>query len=211
MVDSLLFDFDGVIADTEKIYDAFWNAKGREFSLGYENFAALLKGRTLKNILAQYFGKFDEAVIEERVIKDLRRMEANMDFAPIKGSVEFLKSLKGYKKALVTSSSANKMKNALAKLGLTGVFDAEITSDFVSEGKPNPQCYLIAAEKLGALPENCVVFEDSESGMQAALNAKMHLIGLSTTLSEAIVLKYTKNIFADFSQPKAVLECVKSL
>lgn len=211
MVDSLLFDFDGVIADTEKIYDAFWNAKGREFSLGYENFAALLKGRTLKNILAQYFGKFDEAVIEERVIKDLRRMEANMDFAPIKGSVEFLKSLKGYKKALVTSSSANKMKNALAKLGLTGAFDVEITSDFVSEGKPNPQCYLIAAEKLGALPENCVVFEDSESGMQAALNAKMHLIGLSTTLGEAAILKYTKNIFADFSQPELMLECVKSL
>ena len=102
----------------------------------------------------------------------------------------------------------HKMKYALVKLGLENCFDAIVTGDSIKEGKPNPQCYITAAQMLKSDPSNCAVFEDSINGMRAALGAKMRLFALSTTLPMEKIKMYSNTIFENFSNSQKILEAL---
>ncbi len=209
MIDTVLFDFDGVVADTEPSYDLFWNSKAEKFNLGFENFAAMIKGETLRNIIGEYFKCASDSE-KAAIAKDLDAFEQEMPYKEIPGSENFIRILKerGFKLGLVTSSSMHKMKYALAKLGLENCFDAIVTGDSIKEGKPNPQCYITAAQMLKSDPSNCAVFEDSINGMRAALGAKMRLFALSTTLPREKIKMYSNTIFENFSNSQKILEAL---
>ena len=209
MIDAVLFDFDGVVADTEPSYDLFWNSKAEKFNLGFENFAAMIKGETLRNILGEYFKCASDSE-KAAIAKDLDAFEQEMPYKEIPGSANFIRILKerGFKLGLVTSSSMHKMKYALVKLGLENCFDAIVTGDSIKEGKPNPQCYITAAQMLKSDPSNCAVFEDSINGMRAALGAKMRLFALSTTLPMEKIKMYSNTIFENFSNSQKILEAL---
>lgn len=209
MIDTVLFDFDGVVADTEPSYDLFWNSKAEKFNLGFENFAAMIKGETLRNIIGEYFKCASDSE-KAAIAKDLDAFEQEMPYKEIPGSANFIRILKerGFKLGLVTSSSMHKMKYALAKLGLENCFDAIVTGDSIKEGKPNPQCYITAAQMLKSDPSNCAVFEDSINGMRAALGAKMRLFALSTTLPMEKIKMYSNTIFENFSNSQKILEAL---
>lgn len=209
MIDTVLFDFDGVVADTEPSYDLFWNSKAEKFNLGFENFAAMIKGETLRNIIGEYFKCASDSE-KAAIAKDLDAFEQEMPYKEIPGSENFIRILKerGFKLGLVTSSSMHKMKYALAKLGLENCFDAIVTGDSIKEGKPNPQCYITAAQMLKSDPSNCAVFEDSINGMRAALGAKMRLFALSTTLPMEKIKMYSNTIFENFSNSQKILEAL---
>ena len=209
MIDTVLFDFDGVVADTEPSYDLFWNSKAEKFNLGFENFAAMIKGETLRNILGEYFKCASDSE-KTAIAKDLDAFEQEMPYKEIPGSANFIRILKerGFKLGLVTSSSMHKMKYALVKLGLENCFDAIVTGDSIKEGKPNPQCYITAAQMLKSDPSNCAVFEDSINGMRAALGAKMRLFALSTTLPMEKIKMYSNAIFENFSNSQKILEAL---
>lgn len=209
MIDTVLFDFDGVVADTEPSYDLFWNSKAEKFNLGFENFAAMIKGETLRNIIGEYFKCASDSE-KAAIAKDLDAFEQEMPYKEIPGSANFIRILKerGFKLGLVTSSSMHKMKYALAKLGLENCFDAIVTGDSIKEGKPNPQCYITAAQMLKSDPSNCAVFEDSINGMRAALGAKMRLFALSTTLPMEKIKIYSNTIFENFSNSQKILEAL---
>lgn len=209
MIDTVLFDFDGVVADTEPSYDLFWNSKAEKFNLGFENFAAMIKGETLRNILGEYFKCASDSE-KAAIAKDLDEFEQEMPYKEIPGSANFIRILKerGFKLGLVTSSSMHKMKYALVKLGLENCFDAIVTGDSIKEGKPNPQCYITAAQMLKSDPSNCAVFEDSINGMRAALGAKMRLFALSTTLPMEKIKMYSNTIFENFSNSQKILEAL---
>ena len=209
MIDTVLFDFDGVVADTEPSYDLFWNSKAEKFNLGFENFAAMIKGETLRNIIGEYFKCASDSE-KAAIAKDLDAFEQEMPYKEIPGSANFIRILKerGFKLGLVTSSSMHKMKYALAKLGLENCFDAIVTDDSIKEGKPNPQCYITAAQMLKSDPSNCAVFEDSINGMRAALGAKMRLFALSTTLPMEKIKMYSNTIFENFSNSQKILEAL---
>ena len=209
MIDTVLFDFDGVVADTEPSYDLFWNSKAEKFNLGFENFAAMIKGETLRNIIGEYFKCASDSE-KAAIAKDLDAFEQEMPYKEIPGSANFIRILKerGFKLGLVTSSSMHKMKYALAKLGLGNCFDAIVTGDSIKEGKPNPQCYITAAQMLKSDPSNCAVFEDSINGMRAALGAKMRLFALSTTLPMEKIKMYSNTIFENFSNSQKILEAL---
>ena len=209
MIDTVLFDFDGVEADTEPSYDLFWNSKAEKFNLGFENFAAMIKGETLRNIIGEYFKCASDSE-KAAIAKDLDAFEQEMPYKEIPGSANFIRILKerGFKLGLVTSSSMHKMKYALAKLGLDNCFDAIVTGDSIKEGKPNPQCYITAAQMLKSDPSNCAVFEDSINGMRAALGAKMRLFALSTTLPMEKIKMYSNTIFENFSNSQKILEAL---
>jgi len=66
----------------------------------------------------------------------------------------------------------------LERIQLSGLFDAIVDGNSISEAKPNPEVFLKGAEKLGVLPENCVVFEDAIAGIEAAQNANMYSVGI---------------------------------
>lgn len=209
MIDTVLFDFDGVVADTEPSYDLFWNSKAEKFNLGFENFSAMIKGETLRNIIGEYFKCASDSE-KAAIAKDLDAFEQEMPYKEIPGSANFIRILKerGFKLGLVTSSSMHKMKYALAKLGLENCFDAIVTGDSIKEGKPNPQCYITAAQMLKSDPSNCAVFEDSINGMRAALGAKMRLFALSTTLPMEKIKMYSNTIFENFSNSQKILEAL---
>ena len=177
-----LFDFDGVIADTEPIYDRYWQEAAQRYGLGIENFNQLIKGTTLPNIIENYFSTYSKE-FQEMVIQESNHFDHTLPMPPVKGALAFLRLLKakGIRTGLVTSSDDLKIKRAFELLQLDGLFDTVVTADRITQGKPDPMCYLLAAEDLHEDPAHCLVFEDSFNGIKAGRAAGMRVIGLSTT------------------------------
>lgn len=175
-----LFDLDGVIFDTEGQYTQFWSEEGKLLQEG-SDFSARIKGRTLKEILDRYFPDQKQA---DEVIKRLSRFEQEMVIEYIPGAREFILGLKeqGVKLAIVTSSNDLKMQNVYRlHPEVKKVFDVIITADKITRSKPDPECYLLAAMELEMKKEECVVFEDSFSGLEAGRRAEMRVVGLATS------------------------------
>lgn len=205
MIKTALFDFDGVVADTEPLYDIFWNGIAEQYGIGIPNFAARIKGTTLQRIFGLYFSDYPRAE-HEKIAQACEAFEMQMDFPEVTGSVDFLRQLKrdGYRLGLVTSSLAVKMKMALRKMQLESVFDILVTADRITAGKPDPMCYLLAAADLRTDPGDCVVFEDSLSGIQAATAAGMRVIGVATTLLVDVIQEKVSAVIPDFGQPAKI-------
>ena len=175
-----LFDLDGVIFDKEGQYTQFWSEEGKLLQES-SDFSACIKGRTLKEILDRYFPDQKQA---DEVIKRLSRFEQEMVIEYIPGAREFILGLKeqGVKLAIVTSSNDLKMQNVYRlHPEVKKVFDVIITADKITRSKPDPECYLLAARELGMKKEECVVFEDSFSGLEAGRRAEMKVVGLATS------------------------------
>ena len=203
---AVLFDFDGVIMDTESQYTLFWDEKGKKHHPEIPNFGHHIKGQTLTQIYSQYF--LQPEGLQDEITRQLLDYELTMHFEYIDGVVAFMKELreKGVRLAIVTSSNDAKMANAYREHPeLKSMVDAIITADRVTHSKPHPECFLLGAETLGIPVENCIVFEDSFHGIEAGNKAGMKVIGLATTNpAEAIADKVNLTIpdFVDFSFEK---------
>lgn len=202
-----LFDFDGVVADTESLYDIFWEGIAKKYHIDVPDFTSKIKGTTLQHIYHTYFAACptDET---DRITSAIIDYERNMKYPEIPGIVEFFPILKqhGYRLGLVTSSSMAKMQIALKKMGLESVFDTLVTADRITEGKPDPMCYLLAAADLQVQPDACVVFEDSFAGIQAGKAAGMRVVGLATTNSREAILDQVDAVIPDFQNAGWVLD-----
>ena len=203
-----LFDFDGVIMDTEAQYTKFWDVKGAMHHPEIPEFGNHIKGQSLKQLYENYF--LSPAGLQDQITEELLDFETHMEFYYIAGARVFMKSLKerGVKVAIVTSSSDSKMANAYrAHPELLTLADCIVTADRVTHSKPHPECFLLGAEMLGVEKDNCIVFEDSFHGIEAGNRAGMKVIGLATTNpAEAIADKCALVIsdFTDFSFEKMI-------
>lgn len=195
---AFLFDFDGVIADTEFYYTDFWAEQGRKYFPEVEGFEINIKGRSLKTIFAECFSDMPEA--QEEIKQALIEQEKQMVYRYVEGAQEFLRACKGkVLTALVTSSSESKMRNVYQAMPLMRTaFDEIVTAADVQKSKPSPECYLLAAERLGVEPKECVVFEDSMAGVEAAKAAGMQLVALSTTLPREELLPLADRVIDNF-------------
>lgn len=193
-----LFDLDGVILDTEGSYTAFWDDYGsRHFS--EKDFGLKIKGQTLVKILGDYFPEENERKAITDAINDFER---NMSYPFVPGVENYIKSLKsnGIRTAVVTSSNLLKMENVYrCHPGFREMFDMILTSEDFSESKPSPYCYLKAMRLFGAGPEDCVVFEDSLAGLQAARASGAFVTALTTTNPEEVVRNYADLVIRDFN------------
>ena len=193
-----LFDLDGVILDTEGSYTAFWDDYGsRHFS--EKDFGLKIKGQTLVKILGDYFPEENERKAITDAINDF---EQNMSYPFVPGVENYIKSLKsnGIRTAVVTSSNLLKMENVYrCHPGFREMFDMILTSEDFSESKPSPYCYLKAMRLFGAGPEDCVVFEDSLAGLQAARASGAFVTALTTTNPEEVVRNYADLVIRDFN------------
>ena len=193
-----LFDLDGVILDTEGSYTAFWDDYGsRHFS--EKDFGLKIKGQTLVKILGDYFPEENERKAITDAINDFER---NMSYPFVPGVENYIKSLKsnGIRTAVVTSSNIPKMENVYrCHPGFREMFDMILTSEDFSESKPSPYCYLKAMRLFGAGPEDCVVFEDSLAGLQAARASGAFVTALTTTNPEEVVRNYADLVIRDFN------------
>ncbi|MGM9752858.1 MAG: HAD family hydrolase [Candidatus Cryptobacteroides sp.] len=199
---ALLFDFDGVIADTEGQYSLFWDKMGFRL-LGRHNFGEEIKGTTLTNILQSHFSENESA--EKQILAGLDALERNMDYELIPGVLDFARQgrCRGYKTAIVTSSNLQKMEFVYrARPELRSCFDYVLTSEDFAASKPDPDCYLKAMDRCGSLPAHSFVFEDSLNGLLSGRRSGAKVIGLLTTLPEGIVRKHSELQIPDFQAPE---------
>lgn len=178
-----LFDLDGVLIDSESIYTVFWNRMNELFPTGIDNFSYVIKGTTLPQILDRYF---PDPKVQAELRVYLKKQEAEMVYRIFPGVEGFLKALKekGIPTAIVTSSNDAKMKVLFDSLpGFRDYFDVVVTDTDVTRSKPDPQGYMLAAERLGVPSEQCVVFEDSRAGLEAGRRAGGKVVAVATTLT----------------------------
>lgn len=197
---ALLFDLDGVIFDTEHFYTEFWSEEGRKYCPEIENFAMKIKGHGLNDIMNEYFHSQE---IQAMIHADIKIMEKKMTFPYIAGVEDFLKTCKAKNiaRCLVTSSKIEKMERVFhQRPEIKDYFANMVTSDDIKRSKPAPDCFLKAAEILNVESKNCIVFEDSLAGIEAAKRANMRVIALSTTYSADVLKKEVDTIIEDFTE-----------
>lgn len=196
----VLFDFDGVIVDTESQYTIFWNKMGKDY-LGLEDFGLTIKGQTLKQIFARYFDGMHKE--QEEIVPLLDAFEENMSYEYMPGFLEFIHSLKaaGIPTAIVTSSNDAKMAHAFrAHPELPELVDAILTSEHFSKSKPDPECFLKGMEVLGGKPSDTVIFEDSLHGINAGRASGARVIGLATTNKSEVLAPLCDMVVNDFTE-----------
>ena len=195
-----LFDFDGVVMDTESQYTIYWNEIGRKYHPDIENFGLLVKGQTLSQIYDRFFKGMEAEQAE--ITKGLNKFESEMKYEYVSGVVDFMKELreKGVKTAIVTSSNEKKMANVYSvHPELKNLVDRILTAEMFTRTKPAPDCFLLGAEVFGTVADNCVVFEDSFHGLQAGKAAGMKVVGLSTTNSKEAIIGKCDMVIPDFT------------
>ena len=195
-----LFDFDGVLMDTEAQYTRFWDETGRKF-VDMDGFGSMIKGQTLVQIFGKYFA--DRTEEELRAVEEaINEYERNMTYEFIPGARGFLNELRqaGIPTAIVTSSNNQKMSQVYkAHPDLHTLVDAILTSEHFSKSKPDPECFLKGMEMLGGTPESTVVFEDSIHGITAGRAAGAYVTGLATTNKREVIEPLCDMVIDNFS------------
>ncbi|MDP4143558.1 MAG: HAD family phosphatase [Bacillota bacterium] len=179
-IKSIIFDMDGLMFDTERLSFASWRQAAGKY--GYEIEEEILKktlGTNLirtKEIYIQHFGQqfpIDEIVKDRFEIAEQHIIENGVSVKEgLYVLLDYLNSL-DIKKAVATSTSRERATNLIKMANVYEHFDYIICGDEIEQGKPHPEIFLKAAEKLGCLPENCMVLEDSQTGILAAYRAGM--------------------------------------
>jgi HAD superfamily hydrolase (TIGR01509 family) len=180
---ALIFDFDGVIADSEAIANTVLAQTVTD--LGHST--------TLDQALTRYSGRrWDEVLTEiEAAIgkplpgnfsSDLKRATLERfraDLQEVSGARNFIKRFSHIPRCIASSSSLDRLQLCLSVLALEAEFGSHVFSaDMVARGKPHPDIFLFAADRLGARPDRCLVIKDSASGIRAAVAAGMTAVGL---------------------------------
>jgi len=187
---TVLWDMDGVIADSGLFHFAAWQ----------EVFAKRAVTFSSKDF-TRLFGTRNDFIIRTVLGKDLPEKEVNNialekevsfrekakgNIKPFPGVIKLLNTIKkgNFRQALVSSAPIENIDLITTELGIEGNFNCVISGREVSESKPNPQIYLLAAKKLEAGPETCIVIEDSHLGVRAAKVAGMRCLAITNTHSK---------------------------
>lgn len=185
---AVIFDMDGVMVDNNVFHKKAWLdfCDQHHFKLTDSELEQYVYGRTntaILNYLYKNSLNLQEISDFEEEKESLYRKLYLPHFQEVAGLTAFLKKLKNanFKLAIATSAYRKNIDYVLDKLPIRDLFDVIVDSSFVTEGKPNPQIYLKTAELLGINPKNCLVVEDSLSGVESGLRAGMRVLGVSTT------------------------------
>ncbi len=171
-----IFDMDGLMFDTERLYQESWNAIAEEMGITLpESFAPEIcgtNGEMLREIVRRYYHTEDPQGLFERVLQSVA--EKLKEQVPVKtGLFEILEFFQanGVKMAVASSSFPDVIRHNLEKTGSQPYFDAVVNSRYVERAKPFPDIFRYAAQQLDLDPKDCYVFEDSINGVLAGLSA----------------------------------------
>lgn len=208
--EAVLFDFNGVIVDDEKLHEAAFREllRGYGEELSHEEYLFYFAGRTDAEGFEVYARRRVIELPLERLLTQKHQcyLKAADGARPYPGVDKLLVDLseRGRNLALVTASSRVEVDGVLPLLGLGNVFPVLVTADDVSAGKPDPEGYLMAAKLLGVDPAKCLVVEDSPSGIRAAKAAGAVCWGIASTHKES-ELRQADRVLASIEELKARL------
>jgi HAD superfamily hydrolase (TIGR01509 family) len=210
--DAIIFDMDGVLIDSEPLHfevlnqvlaadgHALGRAENEEF-IGVTNetmWQRLIARRGLLRPMADYQAQFDEILLS--VLLEPR------DPAPgVMALVQRGRDL-GMRLGVASSSRRMWIDATLRALGLSAAFDTVISGDDVERGKPDPQIYLLAAQRLGIAPRRCLAIEDSPHGVQSASAAGMAVLGIRTPYTAHLHLEGAERIVDSLAELDLIAE-----
>ena len=184
MIKGVISDMDGVILDSEKLYVRFWSEAGqfcgfpfeREHALGIRSMARVY---AIKKLQGWFGADFDYDLVRNKRIELMDAYVREHGIEAKKGAKELLSYLRenGYLVALATATPKERAEDYLSRVGLLEYFDVVASARMVKNGKPAPDIYLYAADKLGLAPQECIALEDSQNGIRSA-----HAAGCNTVM-----------------------------
>ena len=214
MKHAFIFDMDGVLVDSNPIHKIALKqfCKKHGYDLSETDLREKIYGRTNRDWLLNLFGNLNEETIRAYAEeKEALFRELYVDIKPLDGLHSFLKKLdaNGIPLAIATSAPRANVDFTISKTGITHFFPIILDDSFVTKGKPDPQIYLKSAAALGMPPGQCVVFEDSLSGVMAAKRAGCKVVGVTTTHTREELTETDLNIDNfEFLTPEFVLSKV---
>lgn len=189
MIRAILFDMDGTLIDSEPNYRIADQQFLEDFGIElpeevWDSFVGIGSEKMIAYVKEHYGlqGDTEELLkLKDRYFHEIAAERTEV----FPATVRLLQKLKerGFPCAIATGSSKRTLKFSLEATGLVGHFEATVSSEEVAHGKPEPHVFLEAARRLGAQPEECLVLEDSRSGIEAALAAKMRVVALPSVSS----------------------------
>ncbi|MCF7805387.1 MAG: HAD family phosphatase [Candidatus Marinimicrobia bacterium] len=202
---AVIFDMDGVIVDSNPAHkEAIQRFLQRhDQSLSDNELREKVYGRTNRDWLRNTFNGITEEQIAEYIDEKeaiFREIFAG-DIRPLPGLQEFLDSLQGMQVPMAVGTSAPQVNAdwVLNQTGLREYFEVVLQAEDVTHGKPHPEMYLKSAWALGMRPEDCIIFEDSVSGIEAGRRAGGTVIGVTTTHSRE-EMAATAFVISDFTE-----------
>jgi len=181
MAGAVLWDMDGTLVDSEEYHWLSWRdtmaAEG--VALTREQFLESF-GQRNDAILARWLGRDASARIGDTKEELYRKLLREGGLAPLPGAAEWVKHLhrEGWVQAIASSAPRANVAAVLEVIELGGCFQAIVSAEDVTMGKPDPQVFLTAASRLGMAPSRCIVVEDAVAGVEAARRAGMRSIGV---------------------------------
>jgi HAD superfamily hydrolase (TIGR01509 family) len=195
VIDAVIFDFDGLILDTETAHYETWRDLYTEHghTLTLEAWESAIGGisgsfNALNSLVALLDGRIDPATLKKtRTERYLRRVYAQPILAGVDARIAEARAL-GLKVGVASSSSCDWVHNHLKRLGLWDRFDHVTCGDEVPQVKPDPAVYNLALERLGVTASRAVAFEDSPKGIEAAKRAGLFCIAIPNTMTAGLDL-----------------------
>ncbi|HFH2546668.1 TPA: HAD-IA family hydrolase [Klebsiella aerogenes] len=175
---AILFDLDGTLVDSGPCIERLWACWASKNHLDVNYVLSVIHGRTVSEtlrLISPYFHN-QECIDEIKVLA----MEELSHVSAIPGAIDFVKRLPADRQAIVTSGAKEVAIRSIMGAGISAP-SVIITAEDVHNGKPDPEPYLKAAARLGMKPADCLVFEDAESGIKAAVAAGMHVVVIGNT------------------------------
>lgn len=176
---------DGVLVNSMPLHTRSWELYLKRLGLQVDQLEARMHGRRNPELVRDLFGEdlpedtvLEHGAAKERLFRELMAKEIHMSQIP--GLMEFLNRYPDVPKAIGSNAERANVDFTLDRLGLRSYFDVIVDGGEVVRPKPFPDVYLLAAKKLGFEPANCIVFEDSSAGTEAARAAGMRVVGIET-------------------------------
>jgi len=194
MIRGVLFDMDGVLSDSEKFISKAAIMMFSEFGLNvqpedFKPFTGTGENRYIGGVAEKYGLKVDIEKVKARTYQIYTEIIKG-NLKPLPGAPDFVKSCRdrGFKIAVATSADEIKMRANLKETGIpASMFHATVNGLEVQNRKPSPDIYLVAAEKIGLKPEECLVIEDAVSGIKAAKSAGCRCLALTTSFDASLL------------------------
>lgn len=185
MIRACIFDMDGLLLDSEHIWfrvnKAFLARRGCEYNLEMRRAVLGRRERETTETLARACGISEplESLVKERKAVMLQEFRSAPDLRLMPGARELLESLKGkFPLALASSSPRELVEIAVGRTDIAGYFSVIVAGEDVPNGKPSPDPFLLAAQRLNVPPADCLVFEDAPNGVAAAKAAGMRCVAV---------------------------------